>query len=88
MEACDTPVMAATAGTATLSGIHETGHSAQQSVVYAVHAAEGHRRERNQEGPRRVHACTAMLSERHLTPAELPGQARLQLQAVQLCRSP
>ena len=64
-------------------GHSQNGHSAQPSLVLAVHPAEGHWRELNQEGPRRVHACTALLSERHLTAADLPGQVNYLQYATQ-----
>ena len=47
---------------------------AQASIVYTAFSAENHWREGNQEGPRRIHACTDLLRQKLLTAADRPDQ--------------
>ena len=47
---------------------------AKASIVYTAFSAESHWREGNQEGPRRIHACTDLLRQRLLTAADRPDQ--------------
>ena len=56
------------------SPLPPTTHKA--SVVYTTYSADDHWRQGNQEGPRRIHACTDLLRQKLLTASDLPDQAR------------
>ena len=62
---------------ATMASMQSSPSSTDKaSVVYTTYSAEDHWREGNQEGPRRIHACTDLLRQKLLTAADLPNQAR------------